>query len=764
MKLVKLLNQLKIGRRLALVFFMVSAFLIFITGMIGYMISRNSLEEETFNKLLAVREMKKNEIENYFKMILNQNVTFSQNLMVVDAMREFREGYNQIGNDSSAANSDIIKFYEKEFLTRLSGDTVDSGKVQKFLPSSGARVLQNLYIVTNPNPVGEKDKLNDARDGSYYSRTHARYHPLFRDYLDKFGYYDIFLVDVKTGNIVYTVFKEVDYATSLVSGPYKDSGISHVFKEAVQAKKNSDVFFEDFRPYVPSYNKPASFIASPIFENGEMTGVLIFQLPVGRINEIMTGYGKWSDIGLGESGEMYMIGQDYTMRNDSRFLIEDPDGYFAAIQKAGVDNSTIVKIKNFESSIGLHKIETNSSNSALKGESGSWIIKDYRNVDVLSAYSPVNIAGVKWGIISEIDQSEAFAPISTLRNLLIATALVLLVVTVVVSFALGNMITKPINEVVSRIKDIAEGEGDLTQRLDESSHDELGDLSRWFNRFVVKIHDIVVDLAKTSRNVFEASSGLTESSSSLSATAEEMATQSENIASSAEEMNTSFHSLSSAVEQMSTSINEVASQAARGASISFEATGNSKEATKIIEELSDNANSVDFVADSIASISDQINLLSLNASIEAAGAGDAGKGFAVVAAEVKELARQSSEALGDVKEKLGAARTSADKTVHSIGSIDLIIQQMNEINSVIASSVEEQSITTKEIASGVAQATNVSQEVASTIAGLSDASQDVSTSSERTAQMARTLNESAEILNEIVSRFKTAESHSSSIA
>jgi len=207
-----------------------------------------------------------------------------------------------------------------------------------------------------------------------------------RTFLEKFGYYDIFLVDIDSGDIVYSVFKELDYSTSLIDGPYADTNFGQVFRDAAKLNKGQ-VTFVDFAQYRPSYEAPASFIASPIFEGDERTGVLIFQLPLDRITNVMS-----ERAGLGETGETYLVGQDYLMRSDSYL---DP-----------VNHTVVASFRNPT----LGTARTEAVDLALAGETGRKVIIDYNNNPVLSAYSPFDVLGLRWALLSEIDVAEAFVP------------------------------------------------------------------------------------------------------------------------------------------------------------------------------------------------------------------------------------------------------------------------------------------------------------------------------------------------------------------
>ena len=134
----------------------------------------------------------------------------------------------------------------------------------------------------------EDPRITKIEDTLDYATTHELYHPLFKDFLEKFGYYDIFLIEAGTGNIVYSVFKEVDFGTSLKNGAFANSNLSKVYESAIGSNENSFVTLVDYEPYRASYNAPAAFMASPIFDEDVCIGVLVFQMPIEEINNIMT--------------------------------------------------------------------------------------------------------------------------------------------------------------------------------------------------------------------------------------------------------------------------------------------------------------------------------------------------------------------------------------------------------------------------------------------------------------------------------------------
>lgn len=473
-----------------------------VSGIVSFMMSRNAIEDKLFDQLTSVREIKGQQIENYVDSINRQIITSSESLVIVEAMYKFRAAFDLIGKQAEnhelhdqTMQSNLLAYYRDEYFGRLRPNThnqLAGESPSDFMPTNpGGAHLQGLFISDNPHPTGMKQKL-DSVDNSLYSRVHEKFHPSIRSFLEKFGYYDIFLIDHETGHIVYSVFKEVDFATSLMTGPYRETNFARAFKSASQASDKDFVKLVDFEPYYPSYNAPASFIASPIFDGSEKIGVLVFQMPIDRINDIMTSNQDWKNVGLGESGETYIVGDDFTMRNQSRFLIEDPVNYFAAIRQGGVAPETADLIENFSTSIGLQPVKTEGTVAALKGSSGESTFPDYRGVSVLSSYRPLHLEGVNWAIMSEIDEAEAFAPVEKLKDRFILGGSILVAIAVYVAFFFSRSMTASLQTLLTRADALARGE--LDEPIMIESSDEIGKLAQGFEVMRRSIRKLIADL------------------------------------------------------------------------------------------------------------------------------------------------------------------------------------------------------------------------------------------------------------------------------
>ena len=316
------------------------------------------------------------------------------------------------------------------------------------------------------------------------------------------------------------------------------------------------------------------------------------------------------------------------------------------------------------------------------------------------------------------------------------------VLALVIGLFMAMRLVRPLSRMVVMLKDIAEGEGDLTRRLDDSAKDELGELAFWFNSFMEKIRGTITDMASNTSTLASASNSLvstakqltmgaestTNESASVAAAAEEMSVNMAQMSSSTEQMSDNVKSVAAAVEEMTASISEIARNAEQTSQAVGDAARLAEQSSGRIGKLGTAADEIGKVIEVIQDIAEQTNLLALNATIEAARAGDSGKGFAVVATEVKELARQTAEATEDIRTRIEAIQGATGESVQAINDITNAISSVNSVSQTIAAAVEEQSVTTKEIARSIAETSTAADTVATGIAQSASASQEITRS------------------------------------
>ena len=760
-------STMKIRTKLVIAFLCVGIVPLITLSFLSIKTTSLELETQAMNMVKTVSDHKRSAIEAYFETCKSQAKTFSNSKMVIDTLYAIDEFYYTINQDNGYTNEKLedmrkkVKaFYVNEFgskYKKLSKQEPDVNRLVAGLDDT-ALGMQYLYVSENPHPIGSKDQLDNAGDLSRYSTYHQSFHPEVRQYLQEFGYYDLFLISPE-GRVVYSSYKQVDFGTSLLTGSYTDTNLAWVVRKALQAGKagNRDqVFMVDYEPYKPSYEQPSSFSASPVIKDGKCIGAVVMKMSLERLAAVMA-----NDSGLGESGDSYLVGADYLLRSDSHKVKE------LTVEKSFAQKK---QIKN-------EVIET-----VLEGKTVAKIFKNLSGKEALIAGKPVTVGGYTWALIDEIEMEEAMALVSHLQWSVSILSIVSGVIVLILSLYIAYSIIKPIDNMGQTLKEIASGNGDLTKRLSIKSNDEVGKASKAFNTFMDKLNQIIVSLADNTRNLGKASDQLAHSSDSMAKNTTGMDGKITNVAAAGEELSVNIQSMSQGAEQISTSAKEVAeavndlrgsiekvsSSCTKGAKIAEEANAKTQSTSKDIHELGKVAYEIEGVVDLIRNVADQTNLLALNANIEAASAGEAGQGFAVVANEVKELAQKTTDATREIEGKISQIRDRIQISIKSITEVSKVIEDVNVISADISDTMKKQSTTTngistavKEVsdsselmAKNVEESANGASEISQNIIGISESAKMSKEVANDTNDQSKKLSDSTDVLNEIVKQFK----------
>ena len=426
----------------------------------------NILTKIYFNKIVSIRNSLKVNSEKYFDDKISIIKTISEAVEIKNAMEDLGDSFLKVSSEHTGKvnHSQTLKLIEKH-TKRVFYDIPNSPQVKpydKYLANNiNGNILQKLFITDNPFISYSKHKLFNSKMNLTYDKVHKKNHEKFINILNRHNFYDIFLID-NSGNIVYSVIKELDFGTNLNSGIYKDSSLGTVYRNAIKKNKIS---FSDFKPYEPSYNKPVAFFAMPIIKNKKNIGVIAFQLSVDELNRIMTFDESWEEIGLGQTGESYLVGQDYLMRSDSRFKNSIANKY----------------INDLSTTVGIVNVHSVAVEDALKGNSGHRKVKDYRGVEVLSAYTSINVLDNIWALAVEIDEKEVENEIlKILKTIFLSGIILVILFMMILVFIFMRIILKPIenfekelNEQVSlKTKELLSVNAvldDYKKAIDESS-------------------------------------------------------------------------------------------------------------------------------------------------------------------------------------------------------------------------------------------------------------------------------------------------------
>lgn len=749
-----------------------------VLGFQSYNKANQALSEQARLKLVAIRDIQKQQIESYFNTIESQVLSFSNNLMIVEAMKAFKPAFRNYRNELDIKKSDELRRqlksyytqdYSNEYKQRNSNQSPNINSLFDALDEDSI-ALQHAFIIDTPHPLGAKDELMKPGNDSTYAQLHQKYHPSIRDFLKRFEYYDIFLVDPDSGDIVYSVFKELDYTTSLISGPYKSTGIGKVFQQAVNLP-NGKATLTDFSAYTPSYEDPASFIATPIFDGNLKVGVLIFQMPIDRINQIMTYGQAWQESGLGDSGETYLVGKDFKMRSISRFLIDDPQGFEAAIRNVNTPDKTISTILAKNTTIGLLEVKTEGTESALAGERGFQIFPDYRDVNVLSAYTPLEIFNLNWVLMSEIDESEAFAMNQVLlRSIQFNTIWLILLFSAIaffVSFYFGQYFTRPIISLFQTISELTE-HSDLTRRVKDKSNDEVGQIGEAINGMAEKFQGIIRDVNEMANLLDAAVEKLIVSTTKTEDGVSHQELESQQIATATEEMNVTANSIAqnaSTAHELTDQANQTCSEsqkvAATAVDVSEKLSVDVANSAKALAGVSTLSEKIGVVVEVIGDIAEQTNLLALNAAIESARAGEQGRGFAVVADEVRKLAQRTQTATTEIQEMIEGLQSGTADSVKLINSsVERVeeshekVSELTEAMNQIIQSIKDINDQSLQIAAASEQQQAVTQDISLRITTISDIAQQTAVEAHNAADTGNSVKEMSKRLQLLVGEFK----------
>ena len=738
--------------------------------------STDSLTNSAKQQLLSLNVQTAEAISEYFSFIESQVRTQSASALTIDAAKGFISAFEQYVAQRGKLTSSEIKvlknYYDQDFTQQYqslnSQNVTSASKLLEQLDDS-ALALQYDFIANSAFKLGMKDGLVDLKSNSLYAKTHKYFHPEFKAFLKEFGFYDIFIADAASGNIVYSVFKELDFATSLKSGPYAQTEIGRVFNSAVNSMP-SKVSFSNFEPYLPSYHALAGFVAAPIYDQDKIIAVLIFQMPMDKINAIVTHNQNWKNTGFGESGETYLVNKNQLLLTESRFFLEDKTGYLQAIAPQFPKQVQEIQLKN--TSVGIQPVTSLAVQEGLAGRSGFTTNTDYRGVDVFSAFSPIKIGEQTAVLLAEIDVDEALKPARDLAAFILSSVLIvggiLLFVAVVLTMWLAAKIVSPLNFLGKTCDSLATGDGDLTITILPANIPEIDRIVFGFNQFIKQIRGIVLQLKLDADSLASASEQLSNITHSSLLKTSQQREKSELVATAMRQLSTAVDEVSKSTVDTSMqnlkaqqSLNENmerADLAAENIKLLVNLISNS---SQVIGGLKNEVNQITSFLNVITSIADQTNLLALNAAIEAARAGDAGRGFSVVADEVRALANRSQQSTIEISKLVEVMNASATKSVDSmerataaadggIHLVDLVTVALDELSASLKQAIELSEV----VASATDKQNQTTQSVLHNVTTISELASEVELGSKQTSEAAINLAKTAAHTHTILGRFK----------
>ncbi|MBL8228051.1 MAG: HAMP domain-containing protein [Bryobacterales bacterium] len=467
--------------RLQTAFLLLGSIAIAVTGWEAWAGATSALRQATADRLTAIRQTRARQIERYFEDLVNHVLALSTDESTMAALEEFEQSWGSIPPMTAAAEEALAAHYRQFFRT-----VPNDEKYVHWIPKEEqARSLQHLYIAANPHPLGAKDRLLDAAAGRY-GKAHARYHPTLHRYQSAFGFYDIFLIDA-SGRVVYSVFKEIDLGARLNEPPYAKNALGRAFLRALAIPEPENAVIEDYARYLPSHDAPAAFVAAPVWRRGEKIGALAIQISISEVNRVMTANRNWKEEGLGDTGQAYIVGADGSLRSDFRQEIEKPEDFLTRLRTAGFDRALIARIQANRTAVLTLRVPdlTVSVKEPWTGPAANLL-----GTKVLRSSTPLQVPGLEWTLVAEIDAAEALAPVDSLRNSILGYGILIAGAFFLAASALARSVTEPVLRLTESARRM--GSRDFSARTSVKADDEIGQLASALNRMAEDLESTTV--------------------------------------------------------------------------------------------------------------------------------------------------------------------------------------------------------------------------------------------------------------------------------
>jgi len=471
---------------------LVSVFAVGITNLVW---ARDVLKGVSEDQLTDVAASNFDSVEGRFDALDSLAAVLAADRGVVDALTGLSAAYVNLPSTVDAAHdADLLSAYEAELVDAPAADG-DPVPAELMPESAQARYLQYWYIAQNPNDA--RSELDRADDGSTYSDEHAKYHPFLRSIVAGSNIGDLILVNLD-GTVVYSVDKNIDIGTNLVAGPYRDSVLAHAALDVGSDIGVGEVRATDLEFYAPALYAPTTFIVSSVSDGESVIGSLLIEIPAAVLTALVTNDFDWVNAGLGETGETYLVGDDLTLRTDSRLWLEDPEAFLG--ETSTVNGEAVAQdVATRRTSVLTQPVVTDAVEGALATGSFSGTAIDYLGRETVTVAASIDVGDGQWVVVGAVTTKEAYSGLQGYINLLIVMAVILIPLVAIAAVWASRRMLRPIGDLVAVADAVGHGSTDVSAPI--FGRDEFDDVSKRLNEVIevmrVQDHALVIADAET---------------------------------------------------------------------------------------------------------------------------------------------------------------------------------------------------------------------------------------------------------------------------